>query len=205
MKTKMGRPSGLPRSASQTAPCFSRPTATINARANILCSATYIAHAYKHSIKLNSPEVRNVLRENFPLLKKYIITIKVIFGESNILRTVFLSAAFAVFANNALAQPIDTYKARLSKQDHYNSSGEELISAAAIIRQDRANFYVFGKIDPEDEHDNFFNNKANRARLEKMLSRGSISDSDAESIMKGTPLIRIDIHADHVVVTVEEQ
>lgn len=152
-----------------------------------------------------SPEVRNVLQEKFSFIEKIHYNYQSCFGESNILRTVFLSAAFAVFANNALAQPIDTYKARLSKQDHYNSSGEELISAATIIRQDRANFYVFGKIDPEDEYDNFFKDKANRARLEKMLSRGSISDSDAESIMKGTPLIRIDIHAEHVVVTVEEQ
>ena len=120
------------------------------------------------------------------------------------MRTVILSAALAACSTGALAQPIDTYRARISKQDHYNSSGEALISAATIIRQDRANFYVFGKLDPEDEYDTFFNDKGNRARLEKMLSRGSISDQDIESIMKGTPLIRVDVHAEYVVVTVEE-
>lgn len=120
------------------------------------------------------------------------------------MRAVMLSAALAALSSGALAQPIDTYRARLSKQDHYNSSGDALISAATIIRQDRANFYVFGKLDPEDEYDTFFNDKANRARLEKMLSRGSVSDSDVESILNGTPLIRVDIHEEYVVVTIEE-
>lgn len=121
------------------------------------------------------------------------------------LRMLLLSVGFTAFATTVLAQPIDTYRARLSERDHSNSSGISLNSAAAIIRQDRANFYVFGKIDPEDEADSFFSDKANRARLEKMLFRGALSDDDLDAIINGTPVIRVDIFADHVEVTVEEQ
>lgn len=123
---------------------------------------------------------------------------------SVVMTIVTLTATLAAASNIASAQPIDTYRARLSKQDHYNSSGEALITAAAIIRQDRANFFIFGKLDPEDEFDVYFSDKGNRARLEKMLIRGSISDKDLDSILNGTPLIRVDIHTDYVVVTVEK-
>lgn len=121
------------------------------------------------------------------------------------LRMLLLFVAFIISVTTALAQPLDTYRARLSEKDHYNSSGAPLNSAAAIIRQDRANFYVFGKIDPEDEADTFFSDKANRARLEKMLYRGALSDDDLDVLINGTPVIRVDIFPDHVEVTVEEQ
>lgn len=120
------------------------------------------------------------------------------------LRALFLSVGLMAVSTNAWAQVIDTYRARLSNQDHYNSSGTQLNSAAAIIRQDRANFYLFGKMDPEDESDAFFNDKGNRARLEKMLSRGMLSEDDLDIIVNGRPVIRVDIHQDHVEVTVEE-
>src|SRR6266566_2501528 len=68
-----------------------------------------------------------------------------------------------------LGQLVESYSARLSPRDHYNSNGERLRSAAAIIRQDRANFYVYGLRDNEDEPDPYFSSKVNRARLEQML------------------------------------
>ncbi|HEY0791934.1 MAG TPA: hypothetical protein VGD78_12795 [Chthoniobacterales bacterium] len=37
---------------------------------------------------------------------------------------------------------IKSYVARLSERDHFNSQGQRLQSPAAIIRQDRANFYT---------------------------------------------------------------
>ena len=43
-----------------------------------------------------------------------------------------------------LGEYTETYTARLSPADHYNSNGVRLHSAAAIIRQDRANYYVYG-------------------------------------------------------------
>jgi hypothetical protein len=99
---------------------------------------------------------------------------------------------------------IESYRARLSTMDHHNSSGERLTSPAAIIRQDRANFHVFGIMDPEDENDNFFSDKANRARLEKMLSRSAIASEDIQTIINEAPVIRVDIYEDRVEVTIEE-
>jgi hypothetical protein len=50
----------------------------------------------------------------------------------------------------------ESYVARLGAADHFNSNGERLTEAAAIIRQDRANVYVYNKVDPEDQEDIFF-------------------------------------------------
>ncbi|MBV8377117.1 MAG: hypothetical protein JO279_08950 [Verrucomicrobia bacterium] len=101
-----------------------------------------------------------------------------------------------------LGQYIESYRARLSPRDHYNSNGERLQSAAAIIRQDRANFYVYGIRDPEDEADSFFSKKSNRARLEQLLENGRTSPDDIYRILNGTPLIKVDIYATGIVVTI---
>ena len=69
-------------------------------------------------------------------------------------------------------QPMESYVAFLSEADHFNSSGERLRTAAAIIRQDRANFHRFGRRDQADESDSFFADAANREALEQMLEHG---------------------------------
>jgi hypothetical protein len=97
---------------------------------------------------------------------------------------------------------IESYTARLSPRDHYNSNGVRLTSAAAIIRQDRANFYVYGMRDSEDEPDSFFSNKSNRARLEEMLENGRATRDAIYRVINGTPLIRVDIYANGINVTV---
>ena len=97
---------------------------------------------------------------------------------------------------------IESYTARLSPRDHYNSNGVRLTSAAAIIRQDRANFYVYGMRDSEDEPDSFFSNKSNRARLEEMLENGRATRDAIDRVINGTPLIRVDIYANGINVTV---
>ena len=53
-------------------------------------------------------------------------------------------------------QLIESYQAVLSERDHFNSNGQWLTSAAAIIRQDRANFHRYGFRDAADEDDKFF-------------------------------------------------
>ena len=88
----------------------------------------------------------------------------------------------------------DEYIARLSSKDHRNSQGDRLDSAAAIIRQDRANFHKFGRQDDEDESDGFFASANNRELLEKFLERGSAEKSAIRSILNGTPLIRVRIY-----------
>jgi hypothetical protein len=113
-----------------------------------------------------------------------------------VLLTAILSAGSVA---NAVAQDlgryIESYTARLSARDHFNSNGERLRSAAAIVRQDRANFYVYGLRDSEDEPDSFFSSKGNRARLEEMLENGRTTPDAISRIVNGTPLIRVDIYA----------
>ena len=101
-----------------------------------------------------------------------------------------------------LGQFIESYKARLSARDHFNSNGVRLRTAAAIIRQDRANFYVYGLRDDEDEPDSFFSIKANRARLEQMLENGRTTPEAAYAVVNGTPLIRVDIYGNGITVTI---
>jgi hypothetical protein len=89
---------------------------------------------------------------------------------------------------------IESYGARLSVRDHYNSNGQRLLSAAAIIRQDRANYYVYGIRDPEDEADSFFSTKTNRESLERLLENGATTPQAIARVVNGTPLIRTDVY-----------
>jgi hypothetical protein len=91
-------------------------------------------------------------------------------------------------------QVIASYVARLSAADHFTSNGERLTSAAAIIRQDRANFHRFGVRDPEDESDPFFADQDNRAALEQMLERGRAAPGVIDRVVNGTPLVRVEVH-----------
>jgi hypothetical protein len=109
-----------------------------------------------------------------------------------------LALAIATAACTPIAaqaqQLIGSYVALLSEADHFNSSRQRLTSAAAIIRQDRANFHRFGIKDPEDEDDAFFADEGNRAALEQMLERGRADPGVISRIVNGTVLIRVDIY-----------
>ena len=101
----------------------------------------------------------------------------------------------------------ETYVAKLSTRDHYNSKGKKLTNAAAIIRQDRANYHKFGKRDAGDQGDKFFNKASNRAILEAYLKRGKSTPGTLKSIVNGTPTIVVKIYRsdngnDYVNVTV---
>jgi hypothetical protein len=98
--------------------------------------------------------------------------------------------------------PTVSYTARLSDRDHYNSQGERLQSAAEIIRQDRANYHVYGLRDSEDEPDSYFSNISNRARLEELLENGRTTPEAIDRIINGTPLVRVDIYEAAVIVTI---
>ncbi len=87
----------------------------------------------------------------------------------------------------------ERYVARLSAMDHFNSKGVRLTSAAAIIRQDRANFHLFGKRDPEDQNDAFFASKDNREALERLLERGRSAPAALREVINGTPIIEVEI------------
>jgi len=122
-------------------------------------------------------------------------------------RRLFLLLFLALLAVSAPAQneiegPVESYVARLSARDHFNSNGQRLTSAAAIIRQDRANFYVYGIRDPEDESDSFFQSKENRGLLENLLEHGRTTPGAIARVVNGTPLIRVDVYQNFITVTV---
>jgi hypothetical protein len=89
---------------------------------------------------------------------------------------------------------VETYLAVLSERDHCNSSGERLKEAAAIIRQDRANFHKFGRRDKGDQSDTFFANATNREILERFLNRGRSTASALDAIINGTPVVVVRIY-----------
>ena len=101
----------------------------------------------------------------------------------------------ALVATPSRAQElIDSYVAFLSEADHFNSNGQRITSAAAIIRQDRANFHRFGIRDPQDRDDRFFADEGNRAALERMLENGNAEPGVISRIVNGTVLIHVDIY-----------
>jgi hypothetical protein len=99
----------------------------------------------------------------------------------------------------------ESYTARLSERDHYNSSGTRLTTAAAIIRQDRANYHLYGLRDPEDQPDDFFQTKDSRANLEHLLENGRTTPEAERAIVNGTPLVRVDIYDRFITVTIVER
>jgi hypothetical protein len=118
-------------------------------------------------------------------------------GEAMLRKLIFAFAismsAYAPTVSHA-QQLIGSYVALLSEADHFNSKGQRLTSAAAIIRQDRANFHRYGIKDPQDEGDTFFADDGNRAALEQMLEHGRADPGVLSRIVNGTPVIRVDIY-----------
>ena len=87
----------------------------------------------------------------------------------------------------------ESYVAVLSERDHFSSKGERLTNAAAIIRQDRANFHTLGKRDAGDQSDRFFADANNREALEQLLKRGSSNPAILRTIVNGTPTVIVKI------------
>ena len=88
----------------------------------------------------------------------------------------------------------ESYKALLSERDHFNTSGQRLTSAAAIIRQDRANVHRYGLRDATDQDDVFFADIDRRADLERMIEMGTSEPRAIRSIVDGLALVRVDIY-----------
>lgn len=114
-----------------------------------------------------------------------------------------VALATLTVAPDALGQGriLESYIARLGPADHFNSYGERLTTAAAVIRQDRANFHVYGQRDSEDEGDRFFASRENRARMEALLAAGRAGPGVRRAIVNGRPLIRVDVYRNAVNVT----
>lgn len=93
---------------------------------------------------------------------------------------------------------IGSYTARIGYQDHYSSRGNHLRRVSDILQQDRANYHRFGRRDAEDEGDNFFYSRGNRSRMGYLLRRGWVEAGLGGEIVRGTPLIKVDIYNDHI-------
>jgi hypothetical protein len=112
----------------------------------------------------------------------------------NIVVILAMGAWLATLTPSYSQQLLETYQARLSERDHFNSSGQRVTSAAAIIRQDRANVHRFGIRDPDDEDDSYFADPRNRELLEQLLNRGQIDPATASVILNDTPLVRVEVY-----------
>lgn len=113
----------------------------------------------------------------------------------------------AGFAATAQADEfVGSYVARISDEDHFASDGYKLDSAAQMVRQDRANYHKFHRRDRDDERDAWFRSNDDRARLERMLQQpGAMSGSTKNAIVRGEPLIQVDVYRRSVRVTVLER
>ena len=89
---------------------------------------------------------------------------------------------------------IESYRAYIGEADLFNSSGERLTQPWQIVRQDRANFHLYGVRDHDDESDTFFADKGNRQALEQMLRTGTMTRDAANMIVRGNVWIDVDIY-----------
>lgn len=88
------------------------------------------------------------------------------------------------------------FETRLSKNDHYNSRGEFLNDAPAIIQQDRANYHRFLKRDQEDGYDSYFTTLERRTGITQYLHSIELSDRLVQEIIQGTPKIKVILFED---------
>lgn len=106
---------------------------------------------------------------------------------------------FAATALVLAAMPVDaqelveSYNALLSERDHFNSRGVRLMTAAAIVRQDRANYHTFGLRDSADQGDQFFADMGNRLALETLIARGTSDPKAISRILDGVVAVRVEI------------
>ncbi len=118
-----------------------------------------------------------------------------------------LSAALFSFASAARADELlDEYNAYIGQDDLYNSNNERLSQPWQIIRQDRANFHKFGISQPGDESDGFFDSVSNRARAERMIRDGAMTDEAYDLLLQGDVMINVRVFSgpdgDYIKVTV---
>ena len=132
-------------------------------------------------------------------LTKKALTTKALTNKM-LLLTSLVAFAIPSYASDYLC----SYTTRISDSDKYNSSGALLAknysntAVASILRQDRANFYVYNKEDREDEADCLFDTKGTRAKMEKSLASGSIPQYTKKIIVDRHPLLYVDVYDDHI-------
>lgn len=120
-----------------------------------------------------------------------------------------LSAMLGLMPTLANAKYLCTYYAQISENDKYNSQGKPLAtsytkaSAAAILRQDRANFHEFGHRDFGDTADCVMHIRQQRAKFEAYLNKGTATKNAIYQIVEGYPIVRVDLFTDSISVTIQ--
>lgn len=113
-----------------------------------------------------------------------------------------LIAAAMIAAQASYAGYLCSYSAYIENSDRYNSNGTYLVSghnkssAAAVLRQERADYYRGGP----GSNDCYFHRQANRATMAEKLRRGSISSSAMNKVLYSDGRITVDIYSTHIVV-----
>ena len=137
------------------------------------------------------------------LITKTLIS-KALTNKALINKTLLLTSLIAFAMPSYASDYLCSYTTRISDNDKYNSSGALLAkdysntAVASILRQDRANFYVYNKEDREDEADCLFDTKGTRAKMEKSLASGSIPQYTKKIIVDRHPLLYVDVYDDHI-------
>ena len=137
------------------------------------------------------------------LITKTLIS-KALTNKALINKTLLLTSLIAFAMPSYASDYLCSYTTRISDSDKYNSSGALLAknysntAVASILRQDRANFYVYNKEDREDEADCLFDTKGTRAKMEKSLASGSIPQYTKKIIVDRHPLLYVDVYDDHI-------
>jgi len=109
-----------------------------------------------------------------------------------------LLLSFLAFAMPAQAEEyaVGGYAAFIGPEDLRNSKGVRLESAAAILRQDRANVHRFGIRHADDEIDPWFHQPAARAAMAGMLKNGGgIHPAYEKFIRAGGVFVYVTIYA----------
>ena len=125
-------------------------------------------------------------------------------------KALLLASLFVFVIPSYASDYLCSYTTRISDSDKYNSSGALLAknysntAVASILRQDRANFYVYNKEDREDEADCLFSTKEARAKMQKSLTSGSIPQYAKKIVVDDNPLLYVDVYNDHIDVKILE-
>jgi len=102
--------------------------------------------------------------------------------------------AFAGAAPAFAQEWIGGYTAYIGEDDLYNSKGARLQEPWQILRQDRANYHRFGIRQRGDEGDPFFSSANNRAAMEQMVRRGTITREARRLLLQGGATVYVDIY-----------
>lgn len=115
---------------------------------------------------------------------------------SGFLRVACVAAVLALGGTvPAFAQDwIGGYTAYIAEDDLYNSNGARLREPWQILRQDRANYHRFGIRQRGDQGDPFFGSADNRAAMESMVRRGSITREARQLLVQGGATVFVDIY-----------